>query len=98
MVRFHEEAENFKASLWHLAAINATDTVEELLAYQRAIEMLRVSNSGSSSSSNSSRTISLIRTPCLSVHMSIVQDSTHVLPLKSGNLIHHGVHNREIPL
>jgi len=43
MVRFHEEAENFKASLWHLAAINATDTVEELLAYQRAIEMLRVS-------------------------------------------------------
>ena len=44
MVRFHEEAENFKASLWHLAAINATDTIEELLAYQRAIEMLRVSS------------------------------------------------------
>lgn len=42
MVRFHEEAENFKASLWHLAAINATDTNEELLAHQRAIEMLRV--------------------------------------------------------
>lgn len=42
MVRFHEEAENFKASLWHLAAINATDTNEELLAHQRSIEMLRV--------------------------------------------------------
>ena len=42
MVRFHEEAENFKASLWHLAAINATDTNEELLGHQRAIEMLRV--------------------------------------------------------
>lgn len=42
MVRFHEEAESFKASLWYLAAINATDTNEELLAYQRAIEMLRV--------------------------------------------------------
>ena len=42
MVRFHEEAENFKASLWHLSAINATDTNEELLGHQRAIEMLRV--------------------------------------------------------